>query len=246
MDSRAAKVAKDLEEPQRGGVAGRIRRVLTGRERWALAKRDAIDLLRLLPDRSVDAVIMDPPYGISYRAKRQGSIAQDKRPHVWAMGEVGRVVKPGGCVVCFCRWDVREAFVQAMTLAGLVIRSEAIWDRTYGGSGDCQRQFSPRHETMLFAPGPRFRFPNGRPDSVFSAPRVHYTRSEHPTEKSPKLMEWLVSYTTREGDLIVDPFAGSGSTGAAAVKLGRRFIGGDIERRWVALSKRRIKEATHD
>ena len=68
---------------------------------------------------------------------------------------------------------------------------------------------------------------------------------EHPNEKPLELIAGLVGTHSNTGDTILDPFMGSGTTGVAAVKLGRRFIGIEIEPKYFDIACRRIEEATH-
>jgi site-specific DNA-methyltransferase (adenine-specific) len=91
--------------------------------------------------------------------------------------------------------------------------------------------------------------PRGHDDSGGSASRFFYTAkasrsdrdgSTHPTVKPTDLMQYLCRFVTPPGGLVLDPFAGSGSTGKAAVKEGFRFIGMDLEAEYLAIAKRRI------
>jgi len=79
---------------------------------------DALSVLRVLPANSVNAVITDPPYGIRYRTKRGERIANDDRPFIWWLHDAYRLTRAGGALICFCRWDVQEAFRFAIGLAG--------------------------------------------------------------------------------------------------------------------------------
>jgi DNA modification methylase len=69
--------------------------------------------------------------------------------------------------------------------------------------------------------------------------------SEHPTEKPIGLLELYIRQSTRSGDLVLDPFMGSGSSGVAALRQGRRFVGIEIEERWFDVACKRIEQATH-
>jgi hypothetical protein len=69
------------------------------------------------------------------------------------------------------------------------------------------------------------------------------TRKNHPTEKPLNVMEWLVELTTNEGDIVLDPFMGSGTTGVACVNTGRNFIGIEIDKGYYEIAERRIAEA---
>ena len=85
--------------------------------------------------------------------------------------------------------------------------------------------------------------PNTQMRSVWSIPTPSSQEKifgKHPTQKPLALLERIVMASTNKGDLILDPFMGSGTTGVAAVKLGRRFVGVDKEKEYVELSQKRI------
>ena len=101
---------------------------------------DCLDVMRDLPAGSVDAVITDPPYGIDYqsawrtdKADWLDKISNDEKPFIWWVYDAARILKVGGAMLVFCRWDVQEPFRMAMELAGLDIRSQVIWDRQVDG-----------------------------------------------------------------------------------------------------------------
>ena len=80
--------------------------------------------------------------------------------------------------------------------------------------------------------------------SVWSIPFPHQKEKEfgkHPTQKPLDLLRRIIRASTNEGDLILDPFMGSGTTGVAAVELGRRFVGIELEPEYVDLAKRRLE-----
>ena len=108
---------------------------------------DSLSVLRQMESESVDAVITDPPYGIDYHSKRTGaSIKNDKSPFIWFLYDAFRVLKQGGTLICFTRWDVEQTFIDAMKLAGFRVKSEVIWDKVMHGMGDCNtRERSLRH-----------------------------------------------------------------------------------------------------
>lgn len=213
---------------------------------WTLIEGDCLDVLRRLPDASVDAVVTDPPYGIEYRGRsaRHRPIANDDRPFIWWLRDAWRVTKDGGALICFCRWDVQEAFRFAIELAGFTVKSQVVWDRERHGMGDLAASFAPRHDVAWFATKGRFRFPGGRPVSVVRAARAHASALQHPTEKPVPLMQQLVRAVCPVGGLVLDPFAGSGSTGVAALLEGRRFLGVELDVAYSAIARQRLADAT--
>lgn len=195
-----------------------------------------------MPDESVNAIITDPPYGINYVSQTGARIKNDKAPFIWFLYDAFRVLKSGGTLLCFTRWDVEQTFIDAMKLAGFQVKSEVIWDKVMHGMGDCKAQFAPTHENVVFAVKGKFSFPGKRPRDVVTYHKLASGEMIHPTEKPVGLLTSLVNAVTKPGDLILDPFAGSGSTLVAAKKSGRRFIGVELDDEYYEKARRRIEE----
>lgn len=102
-----------------------------------------------MPDESVNAIITDPPYGINYVSQTGARIKNDKAPFIWFLYDAFRVLKSGGTLLCFTRWDVEQTFIDAIELAGFRVKSEVIWDKVYHGMGDTKAAFAPAHENMI-------------------------------------------------------------------------------------------------
>lgn len=196
--------------------------------------------LRSVPDGAAQLVLADPPYGIAYKSQLGHTIANDQRPYIWWMHEAYRICAGGGGILCFTRWDVQDAFKVAIESAGFKIRSQVVWDKLGNGMGDCKTQFSPRHELIWWATKGRFTFPGPRPLSVMCVPKPRGKMRTHPTEKPVDLMQQLIEATTVRGDLVVDPFTGTGATGVACVKAGRRFYGVEMDGKYARKARERI------
>ena len=194
---------------------------------------DSLTVLRQMEPESVDAIITDPPYGINYVSQTGASIKNDKSPFIWFLYDAFRVLKSGeaghGGLICFTRWDVEQTFIDAMKIAGFNVKSEVIWDKVYHGMGDTKAAFAPSHENIVFAVKGKYSFPGSRPKDLVTFPKINSSKMVHPTEKPVGLLANLISSVTKPGDLILDPFAGSGSTLVAAKKTGRRFIGIELD-----------------
>ena len=195
---------------------------------------------------SVDAIITDPPYGINYVSPTGARIQNDAAPFIWFLYDAFRVLKPGssgrGTLVCFTRWDVQQVFIDAIRLAGFVVKSEVICDKMQHGMGDLKSQFAPSHENIIFAVKGKFSFPGHRPKDLITHRKLPGSQMIHPTEKPVPLLADLITAVTKPGDLILDPFAGSGSTLVAAKKTGRRFTGIELDNVHYVNAQRRIEE----
>ena len=214
---------------------------------WELYQGDCLEVMRKIPDESVDAVITDPPYGIDYqsawrtdRSEWKPKIANDKQPFIWWLHDAYRITKPAGCLICFCRWDVQEAFKQAIEWAGFKVKSQIIWNRQIHGMGDLKKSFAPQHDVIWFATKGSFFFPNNRPQSIISIPRVDANSLVHPNEKPVELMKYLISHLTNKKDMVIDPFSGSGSTIQAAEQLERNSIGIELNPNYCEVIRRRM------
>ena len=212
-----------------------------------IIQSDCLLVLKKLPSNSIDAIITDPPYGISYHGTRRkdkarwfNRIANDTAPYIWWLHDAARVLKPGGVLLCFTRYDTEEAFRFAIRLAGMEPKTQVIWDKGVHAVGDCRGDFGLRHENVIFAVKGRFAFPGRRPVSVLRVPRLASARLTHPNEKPVELLQQLVETTTRPGDLILDPFLGSGTTAVAAKTLGRRYIGVELDPGFIRAAKARV------
>ena len=207
---------------------------------------DSLTVLRQMEPESVDAIITDPPYGINYVSPTGARIQNDTAPFIWFLYDAFRVLKPGssgrGTLVCFTRWDVQQVFIDAIRLAGFIVKSEVIWDKMQHGMGDLKSQFAPSHENIIFAVKGKFSFPGHRPKDLITHRKLPGSQMIPPTEKPVPLLADLITAVTKPGDLILDPFAGSGSTLVAAKKTGRRFTGIELDDVHYAKAQRRIEE----
>lgn len=178
-----------------------------------------------------DSVITDPPYGMdfrsNFRAVQHQKIANDDNLElfIWAC-EIPVIHSR----YVFCRWDGIKAAPPP--------KSCITWVKNNWSMGDLEHEHARQTEVALFWPGNAHKFPGKRPTDVVEASRTG--NNNHPTEKPVYLMEHFVNWT--EGK-ILDPFMGGGSTGLAAIKNGRPFVGVEIEPRYFDIACERIENA---
>lgn len=215
-----------------------------------IVQGDCLTLLRQISDKCVDFVLTDPPYGISYqsarridKSQRKPKIANDSHPFVWWLFDAARVLTDGGGLLCFCRWDVQEAFRLAIGWAGLTVRAQLIWDRVGHGAGDPAVSPAPCHDVIWYATKGRRVFSGTRPKSIVRATRIGGAKLRHPNEKPEPLLRQLVQSYTAPEELILDPFAGSGTTGVAAAVEGRRCLLMELNSEYVQFARDRVANA---
>jgi site-specific DNA-methyltransferase (adenine-specific) len=168
--------------------------------------------------------------------------------------ELLRVLGPGCCCCCCCGGGGPDPQFARWSLwidetPGLEFKQMVVWDKGPMGMGWHYRR---SYETILVAQRKgapcEWYDQSGRIENIirpgrYGIRKIIPSADQHPTQKPVELPMLFIRLHTREGDTVLDPFAGSGTTGVAAVKLGRSFIGMDISEHWVAIAKRRIEEA---
>lgn len=213
-----------------------------------IVQGNCLEVMKSFADGQFDAVITDPPYGIDYQSAwrterlRKAKIANDKTPAVEWVAEAFRVTKDGGCLACFCRWDVEHYFRNAISSAGWQIKSQVIWDKDVHSMGDLRGEFAPQHENIIFAAKGRFTFPNVRPTTILRHRRVSPERLLHPNEKPVALMGNLARVLVPQGGSVIDPFFGSGALGVASEQLGINCTGIEIDKQYIKLAQERLSQ----
>jgi site-specific DNA-methyltransferase (adenine-specific) len=160
--------------------------------------------------------------------------------YIWFLQHAYRVVKQDGCLISFCNTRTAETWRIAIECAGFKIRSQGVWDRGIHGMGDCRAGLAPRHDVIWMATKGRFKFPGRRLMSVLSHAREPSASTLHPTRKPVALMREIIESVVPAGGNVLDPFAGSGSTGEAAMQCGRHATLIEMEADYV----REIRERT--
>lgn len=215
---------------------------------------DARLVLPTLGKESVDCVATDPPYGVAWRSNyRQARFAAIEGDDGGAEALLAEVTP---ALVRAVRRS-RHLYVFGVPLPDhplLAARSDLIWDKGRIGTGDLSSVWAPAHEPIYFHVRAADRAVAARGDgrlsarlrrgSVIAVKRLSATQvKRHPTEKPVALMAQLIESSTSRGELVLDPFAGCGSTGVAAVLTGRRCLLVESDRGYADLAADRIQEA---
>jgi len=220
---------------------------------------DCRELFPLVPDRSVQLVLADPPFGIDFEGKplnynRTASRVMEGYQEYgesyldftrqW-IAHLPRVLADTGCAFVFSGWNRLKEVLLALDETGLTTINHLVWKYQFGVY--TRRRFVTSHYHILFAvKNPRkYRFNKQEryPEDVINIKREYWHgRPKTPTKLPLALVEKLISFTTDQGDLVLDPFLGSGTTGVAALKLGRRFLGFEIVPEYAEFARERIKE----
>ena len=220
-------------------------------EGFELSARDAVDWLRDLSAESVDLVITDPAYeslekhraiGTTTRLKHSKSSSND-----WfkifpnarfgeLFAEIHRVLKPDTHFYLLCDAETMFEAKPKAEKAGFKFWKPLVWDKCTIGMG---YHYRARYELILFFEKGKRRLNDLGIADVISVPRI---RGGYPAEKPVEIADVLIRQSSRAGEVVADPFMGSGSVGVAAAKLGRRFLGNDLNPEAVQIAARRLHE----
>ena len=220
---------------------------------------DCISLVKELIAKNVqvDAVITDPPYNISKNNNfstmnnpRKGIDfgKWDKNFDVckW-ISDYSKIVKKDGCMIIFCSYLFLSYVCDTLIDNCFDVKDVLIWKKSNPMPRNIDRRYVQDMEFAVWAVKKKAKWTFNKPKtnpylrSVFETPVVGGNeRTIHPTQKSLKLMNDIVKIHTNPGDLIIDPFMGSGTTGVACKQLKRRFIGIELNKEFFKIAKNRI------
>ena len=205
-----------------------------------LKQGDCLELMKELPDESVDAVITDPPYGKKWARGKNG---------VGQLKELNEKIEN-------LKWDIKptaEYFNHILRIGKTIIifggnyftdslpqsNGWIVWDKKgnikksdWDVFADCELAWTNTNRVVK-----KYVCRIQGYITDMKEERVH------PTQKPVKLMRQIISDFTKEGDTILDPFMGSGTTGVACVQLNRNFIGYEISPDYFKIAEKRIREA---
>jgi site-specific DNA-methyltransferase (adenine-specific) len=205
---------------------------------------DCCAILRQLPDNSVDVLLTDPPYGMQYRAKKWGKPMQGDGDLSWFppfIQEAYRLLKPNTHAYLFCNEYGLATFRSEMAAAGFKVKRLLVWVKDQHTAGDLGGDYANRTEYLLFGHKGRRKLNGHRDTNVLFFKRAGRKR-DHPTEKPEDILRYLIQKSSAPGELVLDPFAGSGSTCKAAKDLGRRFLGIEIDPRYAEIARQRVAD----
>ena len=237
-----------------------------------LLQGDCLELMKNIPDKSIDMILCDLPYGIT-ACKWDNVIPFEP---LWELYK--RIIKPNGAICLFGR----EPFSTALRASNLrMYRYDWIWAKTVASNFVmCKKQPLKKHEiiSVFYYKQPTYnpQFEIGKPyndarkgnyrknisvgdgNKLIRTP-IHNSgtrypssvlkfsnrnnRNVHPIQKPVPLLEYLIKTYTNEGDTVLDNCMGSGSTGVACVNLNRNFIGMELKQEYFNIATERINDA---
>ena len=208
-----------------------------------LFNEDCLQTLSRFEDNSIDCVITDPPYsGLTSKSKGTGRFANDDN-HIEfddmserafllfvkpIFRELYRTMKLGSHLYCFTDWKQLRNMADCLELASFKIVNIVCWNKGHFGTGAGYR--SQSEYILVFSKGLPNTFNLKNVGNVITASRAK--EAIHPHQKPTELLKILVENSTKEGDTIYDPFAGSCSTLKTAKALNRNCKGSELSKEY--------------
>jgi len=230
-----------------------------------IENKDCLEYLRTLPSDSVDLVVTDPPYNVSQKnnittsrlnvVKNFGSWDFDFDP-IPVLKELTRVLKPNGQMYIFCATRQIPIYMKFLE-ENCFFRNLLVWNKTNPAPRISKTNFLFANEYIMYAVNTKinltqitFNF-----SSQTSMHNIFVTsalqgkerlkdsdgRALHPTQKPLSVLKKLIAISSKEGDVVLDPFMGVGSTAVACKELGRNFIGCELDEKYYTILCNRLK-----
>ncbi len=209
---------------------------------------DCLEVMKDIPDSSVDCIITDPPYSTptitAFGRKKVLNLADlsiQERFFREIKTEIERILKPNGRVFIFC--DDKYYPILFAVFYDWQNKNMVIWDKGKIGMGN---PFRKQHELIFYVNRESFNY--NRTEGITHYPTILKYSSDknkiHGAQKPIKLVEDLIKGFTNEGDLVLDMFLGSGTTALACKNLNRNFIGIELNPEYCDLANKRLSETT--
>lgn len=234
-----------------------------------LRNGDSLNEIKKLKDNSVDLILTDPPYNLGLFMKNRstnlsalrenhfsGKKWDDLEESDWVASmellfeQLSRVLKKGGSLIMFMAIIKLETIIKIAEKNKFYYKTTGIWHKKNPMPRNKDLHFINSTESWLY-------FTNITKTGVFNnngktihdfyesglTPSSEKKFGGHPTQKPLLLMDHLISILSKEGDTILDPFMGCGSTGVSAQRLKRNFIGVDLDKEYVEIAKKRLDKS---
>lgn len=206
---------------------------------------DCLQGIKNIDDKSIDLLLTDIPYGMDFqsnhRKEKHLKIANDNNIDWFEdwIKEIDRTCKDDAHLYIFCSHHKVEYFKYHIEKYRKV-KNILIWQKNNTGMGDLYGDYAPQYEMILFCSNGNKKLNGGRDSNIIKANRTQ--NDLHPTEKPVNLMEYFINKSSIENVLVLDTFAGSGSTLIAAKQTKRQFIGFEIENKYIAIINKRSSQ----
>jgi len=207
---------------------------------------DCLEVMQSIPDKSIDMILTDPPYGISYasnmRVKSQKFDMLDNDDNEFRFSTYPVMhdkLKDNSVAVIFCSWK-NMAYDYLILKKLFSIKNVLIWHKGGGGIGDLKHSLLTDYEIAMVCHKGKRRINGKREGSILKFNKVNPNAMVHPTQKPESLIEKLMGVYSNENDTILDCYSGSGTTAIACINTNRNYICIEKDKAYFDLSVERV------
>src|SRR3990167_926358 len=204
---------------------------------------DNRDILKFIPDKSIDLVLTDPPYGVSFKKKGEPYMIGDHiNPLPWLYPVLYKILKDDGAIFVFSSMSyVTESLLPFQTFFKL--HNIIIWDKINPIYPRSKGHFRLQYEPILYGSKGLHNLKSKKSGDIIQCKIPRGKERCHPTQKPTELLMTILKSTLDTKDLILDPFLGSGTTAVCAKKLGRKCIGIEISEAYCSIAAQRLSQS---
>ena len=214
---------------------------------------DCINGMKRIHDNSIDLIVTDPPYLISYKTGRRKdkthrfneTIMNDNNEQLIKnyIKECHRILKDNTAMYLFCSASKVDFFKRELEKY-FEIKNMIIWVKNNHTAGDLDSSFGRKYEIIFLVNKGRSLFKGERLTDVWTFPRVVGDNQLHQNQKPIELIKQCIIKHSNTDDIVFDGFMGSGTTAAAALDLDRKFLGFELDEYYYEVAIKRIKNHT--
>lgn len=224
-----------------------------------LYQGDALALMPKIPENTIDLIITDPPFAIDFKAQRlnynrkganviEGYQEIAKKDYgaftrEW-MSEAARILSPAGSMYVFSGWNHLREILDGLEASGLTTINHLVWKYQFGVF--TRNKYVTSHYHILFVVKDPKRYTFNKmdhyPEDVWVINREYWKgKKKTPTKLPLALVKKIMAYSSNPGDLVFDPFLGSGTVAVVAQQEGRHFLGFEIVPEYLAFARERLE-----
>jgi site-specific DNA-methyltransferase (adenine-specific) len=209
---------------------------------------DCLEGMKLIPDKSIDLVLTDPPYGMDYQSSWRTAtetfdkitLDQDIDWFPQLAKEIYRILKDNSHCYIFCNDYAISHFRKELENVGFTTKRTLVWVKDNHTSGDLEGDYGNKTEFILYCQKGRRELNGKRDTNVLQFSRVNNLK--HPTQKPISICQYLIEKSSKKTDLICDPFMGSWTTARACKDLGRAFLGFELSEKYCQVGEERLRQ----
>ena len=235
---------------------------------YQLINGDAVKKLKKIDSDAIDLIITDPPYNLGlFMKNRSTNLPALRKNHFsgasWDMLhetdwqenmenlfiELNRVLKKGGAIIVFMSIIKLETIIKIAEKNKFYYKTTGTWHKTNPMPRNKDLHFINSTESWIYFTNETKTGTFNNNDKTFHdfyesslTPSSEKRLGTHPTQKPLKLMDHFITLLSNPDEVVLDPFMGSGSTGVSALRLKRKFIGIELNKEYIKISKKRIED----